>query len=591
MFNLNFTICQNKKFLQRLAVVTAVSLMTVSSVQPLTAKAVSFPDEYVNHKKALKNATLRVGYASDEPFKGIFIDELDSDGKTSVMAAPGSASLFGYDNDGKYVAGGFGNVKFDRKNNTALISITKKARWSDGEPVTSRDAAYAYEIQANKDSNSPYYNEMLENIEGVKEYHEGKADKITGLEEKDSKHLLIHFKELTPAAEYAGSGYVANVAYPYHYLKDVPFDKLVSSDKVRKHPLFFGPYAIKKIVQGESIEWVSNKYYGGPKPKLAKIITEIVPLSQAATAMKSGKYDVLLNTSSATYNKIKDDKKLVTLGSLGTGITYLGFKVGHADKDGKSVMDKSLPISNRALRQAMAYAMNVEAVTKKFGHGVTKHANTLISPNYGTYHDKSVKAYNFNLKKANELLDKAGFKRGKDGYRTQPNGKKLVLTMLDQKGSESNVAARANYIQLWKKVGLNVKLYSGKALEYNNYLDVLSSNKKHNFDLWTGVWSLPPEPTSYPSYISAPTSELNYGHFTSKENDKLVAQMNSQKAFNTKYRIQQMHKWQQYMQKEAYVVPLYYQYDLETVGKNVKNISADATDVKYNLWDQVALTK
>ncbi|WP_253284090.1 ABC transporter substrate-binding protein [Ligilactobacillus animalis] len=582
---------KNKKFLQRLAVVTAVSLMTVSSVQPLTAKAVSFPDEYVNHKKALKNATLRVGYASDEPFKGIFIDELDSDGKTSVMVAPGSASLFGYDNDGKYVAGGFGNVKFDRKNNTALISITKKARWSDGEPVTSRDAAYAYEIQANKDSNSPYYNEMLENIEGVKEYHEGKADKITGLEEKDSKHLLIHFKELTPAAEYAGSGYVANVAYPYHYLKDVPFDKLVSSDKVRKHPLFFGPYAIKKIVQGESIEWVPNKYYGGPKPKLAKIITEIVPLSQAATAMKSGKYDVLLNTSSTTYNKIKNDKKLITLGSLGTGITYLGFKVGHADKDGKSVMDKSLPTSNRALRQAMAYAMNVEAVTKKFGHGVTKHANTLISPNYGTYHDKSVKAYNFNLKKANELLDKAGFKRGKDGYRTQPNGKKLVLTMLDQKGSKSNEAARANYIQLWKKVGLNVKLYSGKALEYNNYLDVLSSNKKHNFDLWISVWSLPPEPTSYPSYISAPTSELNYGHFTSKENDKLVAQMNSQKAFNTKYRIQQMHKWQQYMQKEAYVVPLYYQYDLETIGKNVKNISADATDVKYNLWDQVALTK
>ncbi|MCI5941610.1 MAG: ABC transporter substrate-binding protein [Ligilactobacillus animalis] len=582
---------KNKKFLQRLAVVTSVSLMTVSSVQPLTAKAVSFPDEYVNHKKALKNATLRVGYASDEPFKGIFIDELDSDGKTSVMAAPGSASLFGYDNDGKYVAGGFGNVKFDRKNNTALISITKKARWSDGEPVTSRDAAYAYEIQANKDSNSPYYNEMLENIEGVKEYHEGKADKITGLEEKDSKHLLIHFKELTPAAEYAGSGYVSNVAYPYHYLKDIPFDKLVSSDKVRKHPLFFGPYAIKKVVQGESIEWVPNKYYGGPKPKLAKIITEIVPLSQAATAMKTGKYDVLLNTSSTTYNKIKDDKKLVTLGSLGTGITYLGFKVGHADKDGKSVMDKSLPTSNRALRQAMAYVMNVEAVTKKFGHGVTKHANTLISPNYGGYHDKSVKPYNFNLKKANELLDKAGFKRGKDGYRTQPNGKKLVLTMLDQKGSKSNEAARANYIQLWKKVGLNVKLYSGKALEYNNYLDVLSSNKKHNFDLWISVWSLPPEPTSYPSYISAPTSELNYGHFTSKENDKLVAQMNSQKAFNTKYRIQQMHKWQQYMQKEAYVVPLYYQYDLETVGKNVKNISADATDVKYNLWDQVALTK
>ena len=52
-----------------------------------------------------------MGYASDEPFKGVFIDELASDEKTSVMAAPGATSLFGYDKDGKYVAGGFGRVK------------------------------------------------------------------------------------------------------------------------------------------------------------------------------------------------------------------------------------------------------------------------------------------------------------------------------------------------------------------------------------------------------------------------------------------------------------------------------------------------
>lgn len=578
-------------FTQTVALLTVLAGTLAVSTSTVLAKDVTLKQTYVNHKKELKGGTLKVGYPSNTNFKGIFIQELGTDSETNRLAELGQSGLFRKDKNGKYVKGGLADVSFDRGSKTALITIGPKTRWSDGKPVTARDMAFAYEIIANKDSTSEYYSDALETIMGMKEYHEGKADKISGLQIKDSKHLLIHYKKMTPAMEYVDSGYLYNDAQPYHYLKDVPMSKMAQSDKVRKHPLFFGPYTIKKVVQGEAIEWVPNKYYGGPKPKLAKIITEIVPLSQAATAMKSGKYDVLLNTSSTTYNKIKNDKKLITLGSLGTGITYLGFKVGHADKVGKSVMDKSLPTSNRSLRQAMAYAMNVEAVTKKFGHGVTKHANTLISPNYGTYHDKSVKAYNFNLKKANELLDKAGFKRGKDGYRTQPNGKKLVLTMLDQKGSKSNEAARANYIQLWKKVGLNVKLYSGKALEYNNYLDVLSSNKKHNFDLWISVWSLPPEPTSYPSYISAPTSELNYGHFTSKENDKLVAQMNSQKAFNTKYRIQQMHKWQQYMQKEAYVVPLYYQYDLETVGKNVKNISADATDVKYNLWDQVALTK
>lgn len=582
---------KNKKFLQRLAVVTAVSLMTVSSVQPLTAKAVSFPDEYVNHKKALKNATLRVGYASDGAFKGVFLDLLDGDSKTSNMASPGSTTLFKTNEEGRYVNGGFAKIKFDKKAKTVLITVNKNIRWSDGKPVTARDVAFPYEIVANKDSSSPYYNELLENIEGVKEYHEGKADKISGLEEKDSNHLLIHFKKLTPAAEYTGSGYIYDVAYPYHYLKDIPIAKLAQSDKVRKHPMFFGPYKVKKIVQGESIEWVPNKYYGGPKPKLSKIITEIVPNSQVVAAMKAGKYDILLNTSNGAYNKLKNEKNLVTIGELGTDFTYLGFKVGHVDKEGKSVMDKKLPTNNRSLRRAVAYAMNADAIAKKYGKGVSKHANTVISPAYGKYHDKNVKPYDFNLKKANKLLDNAGFKRGKDGYRTQPNGKKLVLTMLAASGTKDGEAIRANYIQLWKKVGLNVKLYSGKALDYNNFLDLLKSKKENKFDFWTGSWTLPPEPTSFPTFISTPDSAFNFGHFTTKKNDELVASMNSQKAFDTKYRIQQVYKWQQYMQDEAYVVPLFYLYDLSTVSKNVKGMSADASSNEYSVWDQVALTK
>jgi len=47
-----------KKILQCWVVVTTVSLLTISSVQSLTVEAVSFPDKYVNHKEALKDATL-----------------------------------------------------------------------------------------------------------------------------------------------------------------------------------------------------------------------------------------------------------------------------------------------------------------------------------------------------------------------------------------------------------------------------------------------------------------------------------------------------------------------------------------------------
>lgn len=582
---------KRKNFLYRMAVMTTVGVMATTVLQPLTVQAANFPNEYVNHKKALKHATLRVAYAADSPFRGVFMPFLNDDVTTLAMASPGEVKLSKNDENGKLVKGGFADVKFDRKNKTALVTVNKKTRWSDGEPVTSRDVAFTYEIVANKDSGSPYYSSALENVVGVKEYHEGQADKISGLEEKDERHLLIHFKEMSPTLEYVGSSSLYNDAQPYHYLKDVPFSELAQSDKLRTHPLFFGPYQVKKVVQGESIEWVPNKYYGGPKPKLDKVVMEIVPTSLAAEAMRANKYDMLLNTATAGYSKLKKDKNLVTLGSLSTDFTYLGFKVGYANDEGVSVMEPSLPTSDRTLRQAVAYAMNVKEVVDNVSNGVTKQANSVISPAYGNYHDKKLKPYLYNLKKANKLLDKAGYKRGKDGYRTMPNGKKLTLTLLAAADDKTGEALRANYIQLWKKVGLKVKLYGGRSLDYNNFLKVLMSKNKNDFDLWINSWSLPEEPTSLPNFAYTPDSEFNYGHFVSKENSELIASFNSPKAFNEKYRIEQMHKWQAYMQKEAYIVPLTYNYDLQTVTKKVKGMNAKTGDKQLSFWDSVALTK
>ena len=55
-------------------------------------------------------------------------------------------------------------------------------------------------------------------------------------------------------------------AVPYHYLKDIPMDKLVLSDKVRKYPLFFGPYKMDKTVRGQSTTWSRNPYYWRGQP-------------------------------------------------------------------------------------------------------------------------------------------------------------------------------------------------------------------------------------------------------------------------------------------------------------------------------------
>ncbi|WP_278507059.1 ABC transporter substrate-binding protein [Ligilactobacillus animalis] len=576
-------------FTQTIALLTVLAGTLAVPTITVLAKDVTLKQTHVNHKKELKGGTLKVGYPSNTNFKGIFIQELGTDSETNRLAELGQSGLFRKDKNGKYVKGGLADVSFDRGSKTALITIGPKTRWSDGKPVTARDMAFVYEIIANKDSTSEYYSDALETIMGMKEYHEGKADKISGLQIKDSKHLLIHYKKMTPAMEYVDSGYLYNDAQPYHYLKDVPMSKMAQSDKVRKHPLFFGPYTIKKVVQGEAIEWVPNKYYGGKKPKLDKVVEEVVPVAQIAEAMRSHKNDVILHESRATYAKTSKVDQYVTLGTMAYGLQYMGFRVGDKGANGTSVLDKKLVTNNRSLRLALAYAMNTQQIVKEYGAGLQKWANSMVSPAYGAYHDNKIKPYYQNLKKADQLLDRAGFKRGKDGYRTQPNGKELTLHLLDQASGRGNDEIRANYMQLWKKIGVRVELVNDRPLEFNTYEDLLHSNS-HKFDIWFGNWSLGQEPSTAATAAYSPKSSFNHGHFVTKENTKLLKSLNSEKAFNPKYRIEQMHKWQEYMRKEAYVVPLSYSYDLTAVGKNVKGMTVDDS-TQLTVWDNVCLTK
>lgn len=576
-------------FVRTLALLTVLVGTTAVLTSRALAKEVSLKQTYVNHKKALKGGTLKVGYPSDNSFKGIFISELATDSQTDSLAQPGWPGLFKQDKNGKIAPGGLADVTFDRQNKTALITISPKARWSDGQPLTSRDLAFVYEIIANKDSTSAYYDEDIETIEGLKEYHEGKTDQISGLQLKDDKHLLIHYATMTPAMEYVGTGYLWNDAQPYHYLKDVPFDKMAQSDQARKHPLSYGPYKVKRIVQGESIEWVPNQYYGGKKAKLDKLVEEIVPDNQVVEAMRARKYDVILNESDKTYTRTKGLSSYMTLGSLEYGFQYMGFRVGKVDASGTNVLDKKLVTNERALRLALAYAMNTQEVVEKYGHGLERWANSMVSPAYGDYHDKNVKPFYQDLKRANKLLDAAGFKRGKDGYRTQPNGRPLTLRVLTQEAGKANAAIIANYMQLWKKIGVRTRLVNGRPVEFNNFQELLHGNSD-KFDIWFGSWRLSSEPSVAATAAYSPLSSFNHGHFATKENTELLHSLNSPKAFNSKYRIAQMHKWQVYMRKEAYVVPLAYTYNLTAVGKNVKGMTVDPSK-NLSQWDDVCLTK
>ncbi|MBC6355920.1 oligopeptide ABC transporter substrate-binding protein [Lactobacillus helsingborgensis] len=571
------------KFLGSIGLLSAAALTLVACGKSNNnnsnegAKTASkFPEE-VPKKEAKQGGTVKIALLSNSPFTGIFSNELYTVLTDYEVSGPGNESLFDTDDQFRFNDKGPATIKLDRKNKTVTIVVKKGVKWSDGKQVTAKDVEYPYEILANKGTKSQRYSSQLENIKGMKDYHEGKAKTISGIEMPDGENgrkVILHFTEVKPGMTNSGNDYFWEYAEPYHYLKDVPFSKLMSSDKIRKKPLYFGPFKLSKLVRGQAATWTPNKYYWRGNPKLDKIVYQVVSSNSSSQAIKSHKFDIS-SVVSSQWTQVKNTKGVNFIAKIGLGYWYIGFKLGKFDaKTNKVVMNHKSKMNNKALRQAIAYAMNVDEVTKHYTHGITFHVPTLIPAQFGDYFNKDIKGYDYNLKKANQILDKAGYKK-KGKWRVQPNGKPLKIKFLAMSGGATQEPIIQNYLQQWHKIGLNVSLVGGRLTEGNSFYD-----KVHNddpaVDMFEAGWSLSSEPS--PQGLYSEGSQFNYERFATPENTKLLEEMDSQKAFNHKYRVQKFHEWQKYMFDQAFVIPTTNSYSVTAVNKKLTNYSLKASD-------------
>ena len=543
---------------------------------------------------AKKGGSITIAEESDTPVKGVFLNEVSDSQYDQDFMSFGNESLFATDDQYKINDKGAATFKMNRKAKTVTIEVKKGVKWSDGKQVTAKDVEYSYEIIANKASQSSRYTSSLADIVGLEEYHEGKSKKISGIDMPDGENgrkVVLHFKEMKPGMTQSGNGFFWESAAPYHYLKDVPFSKLQSSDKVRKNPLFFGPYKLSKLVRGQSATWVRNPYYYRGQAKLDKITISVISPNSASQSIKSKKFDII-DVVNSQWKEVKGTKGYNFVAQIPLSYSYMGFKVGKWDKKTGSVkMNKNSKMSNRYLRQAMGYAMNVDEVNQHYTQGLSFRVKTLVPEAFGDFYDKSVKGFPLNIKKANALLDKAGYKKKKgETYRRDPNGKKLTIHLAAMSGSPNQEAIVQNYIQQWKKIGLHVTLTTGRLIEFNSFYDKVE-NDDPSVDFFMAAWSLSSEPTQDDLY--GPKAPYNFTRFATSENTKLLKEMGSDKAFNHSYRVQKFHEWQQYMQKEAFVIPLNNSYSIKAVDSKLINLSLKPSQMNngFPLWYKVGFKK
>ncbi|SLM85622.1 Oligopeptide ABC transporter, periplasmic oligopeptide-binding protein OppA (TC 3.A.1.5.1) [Vagococcus fluvialis bH819] len=342
------------------------------------------------------------------------------------------------------------------------------------------------------------------------------------------------------------------------------------------------------IKRGEFVEFEPNEFYYGEKPKLDKIIIRQAPSNSIVEALKAKKYDFVMSIPTDNYPSYKDVEGYEILGREQFSYTYIGFKLGKWDNDkGQVVYNPESKMANKSLRQAMAYAVDNQAVADKFYYGLRSSANSLIPPVLGEMHDGDLKGYTQDIDKANKLLDEAGYKK-KDGeeFRRDPKGEKLEIKFASMAGGETAQPLAEYYMNQWKEIGLDVKLTTGRLIDFNAFYDKLK-NDDPEVDVYQGAWATSFNPSQTSLY--GEKAAFNYTRFASEENSKLLDEMDSDKAFDNDYRVKVFKDWQKYASEEAFAIPTLFRNEVMPMSTRVKGFDWDIKK-DNTAWASVEVT-
>ncbi len=554
-----------------------------------------YPAAYKNEGEVVPVDTLKVAVVSSSPYKGIFngflySSSIDNDFMQYTMngAFPTNPDFtLVLDSDETPI-----KVTVNPEEKTVTYKINPNFKWSNGDPVTTKDIVRTYEIVANQkyieSSSSSRFNKNRKKIVGIQEYNEGKADKISGLEVIDDSTMKIHLTEVTPSV-YWGGNFVSEFVNAKQF-EGVPMDKIIESPALRKNPLSYGPYYIKDIVQGEKVIFEANPYYYRGEPKIKTIEMEILPPSQQVAAIKSGKYDIVFNPELNIFPEIENLDNINILARKAMYFSYLGFHVGKWDAEKNEVItDPNSKMYDINLKRAMAYAIDNDSIAKQFYHGLAMRAPSPIAPIFTQLRNPEVEGFKIDLEKAKKLLEDAGYKDvDGDGIREGKDGKPFKINLAMMSGSEIQEPLSQYYIQQWKSIGLNVELVDGRLLDFNNFYDRLKADDPA-IDCFFAAFGYGTDPQQMSLF--GKNSQFNKARYTSETFEKALEAQISPEALDEAKRIEIYHNYDKIFMEELPVAPQLNKMEYIVVNKRVKEYDWKYdTDMKEFDWSKIEVT-
>jgi peptide/nickel transport system substrate-binding protein len=323
--------------------------------------------------------------------------------------------------------------------------LKKNVKWHDGKPFTADDVVFNWE----------YSKDPATAAVTVANYKDVVVKKV------DDYTVRIEFDKPTPFWANAFVG-TQGMIIPKHLFADYSGAKSRDAPTNLK-PVGTGPYMFKDFKPGDMVSGVINpNYHDANKPYFDAIEMKGGgdAISAARAVLQTGEYDF-------AWNLQVEDEILVRLEKSGKGHAVIspGGNIEHiqlnttdpwteVDGERSSMKTKHPTLSDPAVRQALNLLVDRGSV-EKFIYGRTGLATANFVNNPDKFRSKNTK-FEFNVDKAADILEKAGWKKGGDGIR-EKDGKKLKFvyqTSINQPRQKTQAIVK----QACQKAGIDIEV-------------------------------------------------------------------------------------------------------------------------------------
>ena len=384
---------------------------------------------------------------------------------------------------------------------TITYKIRKDANWSDGTPITSKDVELTWKILADKSYDGQ--NDVINGsytVKGIKDYHEGKSENISGIELVDDKTVTFHLDNYYPFAALDMASYEVVPSSWYGTLYKHGDCSGLKSTYTEPGPVS-GAYKLKSYEQGQEVQMEANESFYLGAPKIKNIIWKVDTADNVLQLLKSGEID--MDGVSSNNDNIDE------LESAG----FLGYRHYLSNSYGYIALNQALPqFKDVAVRKALTVGLDRNKIVEAAFDKYAKVINIPESSVAWTYKEPK-ETYDYDLEKAKKMLDDAGWKVGSDGIR-EKDGVKLSCHFICPTGTDFYSTLLSVLDHDWKELGVD---YTGEQIDFNA-LTTKADNK--DFDAYCMAWMLNPIPggeTLFPTGASQ-----NYNSYSSEKIDKLT---------------------------------------------------------------------